>query len=142
MARNEAQGAGVRKAMANLEALPTFDAEGAVHVIVEAPRSSRVKCKYDSDLGAFVLGKPLPHGVTYPFDWGFIPSTKGEDGDPLDALVLHDAACPVGCVIACRPIAALRVSQKQRGSDVEENDRFILVPARDKTVREDMLSVA
>ena len=102
MARNKAQGAGVRKAMANLEALPTFDAEGAVHVIVEAPRSSRVKCKYDSDLGAFVLGKPLPHGVTYPFDWGFIPSTKGEDGDPLDALVLHDAACPVGCVIACR----------------------------------------
>jgi inorganic pyrophosphatase len=61
-------------------------------MIVETPRGSGVKFKYEPKLKVFAVGKALPLGLTYPFDWGFIPGTKGEDGDPLDALAIHDAA--------------------------------------------------
>lgn len=123
----------------NLESLPALGPGGTVHVVVEAGRGMRAKCKYDPGLGAFVFGKPLPHGLAYPFDWGFIPSTQGGDGDPLDALVLHDAACPVGCVIRCRPLAVLRLKQSKDGKKVH-NDRFLLLPAADPAVtQQDML---
>lgn len=125
--------------MADPERLSALDGDGHVHVVVEASRGMRAKCKYDSELGLFVFGKPLPHGMAYPFDWGFIPSTKGEDGDPLDALVLHDAACPVGCLIACKPVAVLRVLQTEKGRK-KRNDRFLLRPAADKAVSNDTLS--
>ena len=93
-----------------------------VHVVVEASRGMTAKCKYDPKRGLFVLGKPLPHGLIYPYDWGFIPATKADDGDPLDALVLHDAACPVGCLIECQPLAVLEVKQKQKGEKDQRNE--------------------
>jgi inorganic pyrophosphatase len=126
--------------MAKLEKLPAFDKEGAVHVVVEASRGMTAKCKYDSRLGLFVLGKPLPHGLVYPFDWGFIPGTKGEDGDPLDALVLHDAACPVGCLIACKPVAMLGIEQKKRSEPAERNNRFLFIPGCDKSIKKSVLT--
>jgi inorganic pyrophosphatase len=119
----------------DLEKLSAFGPAGIVHVVVEAGRGSRVKCKFDSDLGLFVFGRPLPHGLAYPFDWGFIPSTKGQDGDPLDAVVLHDAACPVGCLIRCQPVAMLEVSQREKRK-TKHNDRFLLRPAADAAARE------
>lgn len=115
--------------------------DGAVQVIVEASRGMTAKCKYDPDRRLFVLGKPLPHGLAYPFDWGFIPGTQGGDGDPLDALVLHDAACPVGCLIECTPIAVLEIEQKQKGDKTQRNDRFLLRPHCDKTVKNDILTL-
>jgi inorganic pyrophosphatase len=114
---------------------------GMVQVIVEASRGMTAKCKYDPDRRLFVLGKPLPHGLAYPFDWGFIPGTRGGDGDPLDALVLHDAACPVGCLIECTPIAVLEVEQKEKGDQARRNDRFLLRPHSDKTIKNDILTL-
>jgi inorganic pyrophosphatase len=106
-----------------------------VHVVVEAGRGMTAKCKYDPALGLFVFGKPLPHGLVYPYDRGFIPSTRGGDGDPLDALVLHDAACPVGCPIRCQPMAVLEIEQREKGKR-QRNDRFILRPAADAAMKE------
>jgi inorganic pyrophosphatase len=100
--------------MADLQHLQAIQG-GKVHVVVEASRGMTAKCKYDPERGVFVFGKPLPHGLVYPYDWGFIPGTRGGDGDPLDALVLHDAASPVGCLIECRLLAVLQVKQQEKG---------------------------
>lgn len=125
--------------MPDLERLPAIQ-DGKVHVVVEASRGMTAKCKYDPDRGLFVLGKPLPHGLVYPYDWGFIPSTKAEDSDPLDALVLHDAACPVGCLIECRPLAVLEIKQKEKGKPAQRNDRYLLIPEADKAEAKDVLT--
>jgi inorganic pyrophosphatase len=125
--------------MKNLERLPAIYS-GKVHVVVEASRGMTAKCKYDPERGLFVLGKPLPHGLVYPYDWGFIPGTLGDDGDPLDALVLHDAACPVGCLIECNPVAVLEIEQQEKGKKPQRNDRFLLIPNADKAIKKDILT--
>jgi inorganic pyrophosphatase len=71
-----------------LDRLPTWAKRNLVHVVVEAQRGSRLKLKYDPELRAIIWGHPLPVGFESPYDWGFVPSTLGQDGDPLDALVL------------------------------------------------------
>jgi inorganic pyrophosphatase len=68
-------------------------------------------------------------GLSYPYDWGFIPSTKAEDGDPLDVLVIHDAQTYPGVVLRCRPVGILEVEQKKKGKK-ERNDRVFAVPDR------------
>jgi inorganic pyrophosphatase len=122
--------------MADLENLSTFGPAGMVHVVVEASRGMTAKCKYDKALGLFVFGKPLPHGLIYRFDWGFIPSTQGGDGDPLDALVRPAAAGRVGGLIRCKPVAVLQVSQREAGEKAKRNHRFILRPAADQAMKE------
>ena len=67
----------------DLARLSARDDAGALRVIVESPAGSRVKLKYEPDLGAFTVSRPLVLGVVYPFDWGFVPGTHGPDGDPL-----------------------------------------------------------
>ena len=111
--------------MAQLDTLPAIQ-DGKVHVVVEASRGMTAKCKYDPERGLFVLGKPLPHGLSYPFDWGFIPGTKAGDGDPLDALVLMDEPAFAGCRLACRPIGIIEGEQGDK-KDSERNDRVICV---------------
>ena len=113
--------------MANLFKLPTWTGKRDVHAIVETPRSARAKLSYDPKLRAFVLSKSLMLGLTYPYDWGFIPSTAGEDGDPLDIMVIHDAATSPGLVLRCKVIGALLVEQIDKGKR-ERNDRIIAVP--------------
>ena len=75
------------------------------------------------------MAKPLLAGLTYPYDWGFIPSTKAEDGDPLDVLIIHDAATYPGLVLTCKPIGILEVLQTSEGKK-ERNDRVFAVPER------------
>jgi inorganic pyrophosphatase len=70
--------------MTNLLKLPTWADKQHIYAVVETPRGSTCKLDFDSELRAFTLAKPLMAGLTYPYDWGFIPSTKAEDGAPLE----------------------------------------------------------
>src|SRR3954447_16262887 len=101
--------------MSDLQKLPTRDKSGDVHVVVETPHGSAAKLEFDPGLQAFTLSKSLILGLTYPYDWGFVPSTPGEDGDPIDALVLHDVATSPGLVLKCKIIGILEVLQNEKG---------------------------
>ena len=105
-----------------------FTEDGDVNVVVETPRGSRAKFAYDPKLETFILSKSLLTGLTYPHDWGFVPSTKADDGDPLD-MVIHDAATFPGIVLTCRIIGILQIEQKSKGK-AERNDRLFAVPRR------------
>jgi inorganic pyrophosphatase len=113
--------------MPNFLNLPAFASDGDVHVVVETPRGSRAKFAYDPRLESFILSKSLLTGLTYPHDWGFVPSTKADDGDPLDIMVIHDAATFPGLVVTCRVIGILQIEQKSKNNS-ERNDRLFAVP--------------
>src|SRR3954467_9288837 len=100
--------------MKDLQKLPSRAGDGALHVVVESPRGSTVKLKYEPKLGAFTISRPLVLGLRYPYDWGFIPSTKAADGDPLDAMILLDAPTFPGVVVPCRPVVLIKVEQKKK----------------------------
>ena len=101
----------------------------AIDVVIETPSGSRTKYSWDKKRDAFRAGKLLPLGMTFPFDFGFIPDTKGGDGDELDALVLADAPLAVGCVVEVNVLGAIRAKTSERGSrTLERNDRLIVVP--------------
>jgi inorganic pyrophosphatase len=112
----------------NLLSLPARTNDGALHVVVETPRNSRAKLKYSPTLGAFVLSRALALGVTYPFDWGFVPSTEAADGDPVDAMVLSDVPTHPGVVMCCRALAVLQVEQNAKDGGRQRNDRIIVEP--------------
>src|ERR1700750_1337394 len=120
--------------MPSLTNLPPFTEDGDVHVSVETPRGSRAKFAYDPKLEPFTLRKSLLTGLTYPHDWGFVPSTKADDGDPLDIMVIHDAATFPGLVVVCRVIGVLQIEQKSK-SKAERNDRLFAVPRRSHSER-------
>ena len=124
--------------MPNFFNLPLFTEDGDVHVVIETPRGSRAKFDYNPKLETFVLRKSLLTGLTYPHDWGFIPSTKADDGDPLDVMVIHDAATFPGLVVVCRVIGILQIEQKSKNKS-ERNDRVFAVPLRshsEKAIRD------
>jgi inorganic pyrophosphatase len=110
-----------------LDRLPVWAKKRLVNVVVEAPRDSRLKLKYEPELGAITWGHPLPIGFAYPYDWGFVPSTLAPDGDPLDALVLSELPSYPGVVVPCRPFGVMLLEEsgaKRR----ERNDRLVVVP--------------
>jgi inorganic pyrophosphatase len=95
----------------DLHKLKTFAGEDVFHVVVESPRGSVVKLKYSPDLEAMPISRLLVLGVTYPCDWGFVPSTEGPDRDPIDAAIWWDVTTYPGVVIPCRALAVVRVEQ-------------------------------
>lgn len=97
-----------------------------VQVVIETPRGSRNKFKYDHESGLFKLSKILPEGMMFPYDFGFVPSTKSEDGDPLDVLVLTDEPTFPGCLVDCSLIGVLEAEQEEEG-ETERNDRIIAI---------------
>ena len=115
--------------MTNLARLPTWADKQHIHAVVETPRGSRCKLEFDPKLKVFTLSKPLLAGLTYPYDWRFVPSTQAEDGDPLDVLIIHDAATYPGLVLRCKPIGVLCVLQTGKGKS-ERNDRVFALPNR------------
>ena len=116
--------------MADFTKLPSFSQGGDLLVVVESPGGSGLKLKYDPELGVFLFHRALPLGLVYPYDWGFVPSTLAEDGDPLDAMVVADVPSHPGVVIECQPIAVLELGQKSKRGGRERNDRVLAVPAR------------
>jgi inorganic pyrophosphatase len=112
-----------------LHKLKTFAGDDVFHVVVESPRGSAVKLKYSPDLGAMSISRPLMLGLTYPCDWGFVPSTEGPDSDPIDAAIWWDVTTYPGVVIPCRALAVVRVEQNRaEHSGRIRNDRVLAVP--------------
>jgi inorganic pyrophosphatase len=114
------------------ERLDPFDEKtGDLNVVIDTPKGSRNKFEYDHDLGLFRLGGVLPAGAVFPFDFGFVPSTLGGDGDPLDVLVLMDEAAFAGCLVLARLIGVIEVEQTEDGKTIR-NDRLISVAAKSR----------
>ena|SRR5579862_8152627 len=111
----------------------TFDKDGNLRVVVETPKGSRNKYDYDPDCDCLDLATVLPEGMSFPYDFGFVPSTVGQDGDPLDILVLMDAPVVPGCVIRARPIGAIEAKQKETGAKWIRNDRLLAVACHAQT---------
>jgi inorganic pyrophosphatase len=97
-----------------------------VHCLVEIPKGSRNKYEYDEELGAIKLDRFLFSSVVYPTDYGFIPETLAEDGDPLDAMVCVSEPTFPGCVIDVKAIALLKMSDEE-GPDA----KVLCVPLSD-----------
>jgi inorganic pyrophosphatase len=97
-----------------------------VQVIVETPKGSRNKYSFDPEQKIFALKKVLPAGMAFPYDFGFIPSTKAEDGDATDVLVLMDEPAFPGCLLKCRLIGVLEGEQRSKKLK-ERNDRIIAI---------------
>ena len=115
--------------MTHLHQLDAFAENDVFHVVVESPRGSTLKLKWDPHLGAMSVSRPLNFGLSFPYDWGFVPSTKADDGDPVDIMVVHDATTFPGIVLPCRIIGVLQIEQKRKGK-AERNDRLFAVPRR------------
>lgn len=98
--------------------------KGTCRAIIETPRGCRNKFDYDPEAHLFMLGGLLPEGMMFPFDFGFVPSTQGDDGDPLDVLLLMDAPAHVGCLVEMRLIGVISAEQIQDGKK-ETNDRLL-----------------
>lgn len=93
----------------------TFDREtGDLRVVIETPRGSRNKYDYDPECDCLDLATVLPEGMRFPYDFGFVPSTRGEDGDPLDILILMEAPTIPGCVVRARLVGAIKLFKKVR----------------------------
>src|ERR1700761_4836913 len=112
----------MKKLIKQLE--PYDEKTGNLNVVVETPKGSRVKFAFDEESGFFVLSKALPEGMVFPFNFGFVPKTLAEDGDPLDVLVLNEEPLIAGCLLKVRPIAVVKATQVENGNEVR-NDRII-----------------
>src|SRR5438270_8023102 len=116
-----------RRSLRDPSSLRSVDEDSAVvRVVIETPKGSRNKYAFDLEEKVFILKKVLPAGMAFPFDFGFIPSTRGDDGDPVDVLVLMDEPAFPGCVLECRPIGVIEGEQKD-GAKKTRNDRIVAV---------------
>jgi inorganic pyrophosphatase len=115
----------------NLSQLDPGSAKDGFNAVIETPRGSPNKYAYDPETGVFRLKAVLPAGANFPYDFGFLPGTQAEDGDPLDVLVMLDAAVPMGCVVTVRLIGVIEAAQteQKRGGKGKRirNDRLIAV---------------
>ncbi|MDP9120590.1 MAG: inorganic diphosphatase, partial [Acidobacteriota bacterium] len=98
-----------------------------VNAIVETPKGSQVKFDYDEKRLLFKLGGILPQGSAFPFNFGFIPSTLGGDGDPLDVLVLMEEPVFAGCLVPSRLLGVIEAEQTDEEGSSSRNDRLIAV---------------
>ena len=106
---------------------PPFTDDGKrIYAVIESPKGTGNKFTYFPENDYFKLTKVLPAGMVFPLDFGFIPGTKGEDGDPLDVLVISGKGSFTGAVLECR-IAGVIKAKQQEGNTKESNDRLIAV---------------
>jgi inorganic pyrophosphatase len=112
-----------------IDILPPKNADGYWNVVIETPRGCRNKFKFDEDLHVFTLSTVLPAGAVFPYDFGFFPSTLGEDGDPEDVLLLMDEPAYPGCLAPARLIGVIEAEQTERDGTSTRNDRIVAVAA-------------
>lgn len=110
----------------DLSRIPAQPEPGLLNVLIEIPGGSKNKYEFDKSLKTFILDRVLFSSVQYPYDYGFVPNTLADDGDPLDGMVLMDEPTFPGCVIASRPIGMLEMID---GGDRDE--KILCVPAED-----------
>lgn len=122
-----------------LDRLETYADEWAeppvVNAVIDSPRKSRNKFKYDEKRKLFTLSGILPVGAFFPYDFGFVPETRGEDGDALDLLVLMDEPAFVGCLVEARLIGIIEAEQTETDK-TERNDRLLAVAEVSRSHRE------
>jgi inorganic pyrophosphatase len=110
----------------DLSLIPAQPKLGLINVLIEIPAGSKNKYEFDKDMQAFALDRVLYSSVQYPYDYGFVPNTLADDGDPLDGMVIMDQPTFPGCVIAARPIGMLEMVD---GGDRDE--KILCVPDKD-----------
>jgi inorganic pyrophosphatase len=111
--------------------LEPFDADGNALAVIEGARGTRSKFKFDPDRELFIHDKSLPRGLAYPLDFGFIPGTRAEDGDPIDILVLMDEPAFPGAIVPARVVGALEAEQIDEESPAPvRNDRIVAVACK------------
>jgi len=111
--------------------LPAWDSPtGLLHVLVDTPKGSPIKFKIDRKKNCYTIAHIFPPGTVFPFDFGSIPSTLAEDGDPLDVLILMEEPTFSGCLVPVRLLGAIVAEQTQEGR-TDRNDR--LIGAADKS---------
>ena len=116
-----------------LRKLKPFERQsGNLNVVIDTPKGSRNKYAFDFKINSYKLKAVLPHGTVFPFDFGSIPGTVAEDGDPLDVLVLMDEPVFIGCLIEARLLGVIEAEQTEDG-ETERNDRLIAVAAESHT---------
>ena len=81
---------------------PFLEKTQLVNVVIDTPKASPFKLKFDEEFQVFRVHKAMPVGFVFPFNFGFVPSTRGGDGDPLDVLLLTDHIMPIGTVVRLR----------------------------------------
>ncbi|HEY4414450.1 MAG TPA: inorganic diphosphatase [Verrucomicrobiae bacterium] len=110
----------------SIEKLEAFDKkEKYVNVIVETPKGSRVKLAFSFVSGLFEFKRALPEGLQFPLNFGFIPGTLGEDGDPLDILILNEEPLVSGCLVKTRLLGIIKAEQTGKDGTRCRNDRLI-----------------
>ena len=117
-----------KNVLANPSRLKPFvpDHAGLFRVVIETPKGSRNKFAFNAKEHIFELKKVLPAGMTFPYDFGFVPSTLADDGDPIDVLALMDEPAFPGCVLLCRPVGVIEGEQRDKKSR-QRNDRIIAI---------------
>jgi len=107
-----------------LKRLPSFDKDGLVNVVIDTPAGSAAKFKHDPKIGGYKLSRLLPAGTVFPYNFGSIPGTAAEDGDPLDVLVLSEVPLFVGCLVRVKLLGVIIAEQTEAGETIR-NDRLI-----------------
>jgi inorganic pyrophosphatase len=114
------------RAALTFEVLSPFASKKTINVIIETPKGKRNKFDFDPKLGMFKLGKVLPAGAAFPYDFGFVPRTKAQDGDPIDVLLLMDESAYPGCLVEARLVGVIEAEQVEDGKTIR-NDRLVAV---------------
>ncbi|MEA1671806.1 inorganic diphosphatase [Nitrospirillum sp. BR 11163] len=112
-----------------LDRLPAFDpGSGLVNTVLETPKGCSGKLKYEPGQGIFTLSYLLPPGQVFPHNFGFIPGTEGQDGDPLDLLLVLDTPLPTGLLVKTRLLGVIMAEQTDHRGKTVRNDRLLGVP--------------
>src|SRR6201998_4591621 len=114
---------GKKRQLTDPSTLKPYDAgdKELLRVVIETPKGSRNKFAFEADQRVFELKKVLPAGMAFPYDFGFVPSTRADDGDPIDVLLLMDESAHPGTLMRCRLVGIIEGEQKEDGKS-ERND--------------------